>query len=166
MAVGWANGWTVPTLGNDTELTSVQLGPPSGDPNNAGTWGGFIRARTSGGDIADGRGNADRTNPYRNPFAGYYRGIAMGRPHTRWGGGFGLDGTIDVDGAGAARSTRYTGEFVGDFYGPSSTVTGPEETAGWWRIAGDAAPGTGGSGDDDYNDRAIGVVGSFGAKRQ
>ena len=35
-------------------------------------------------------------------------------------------------------SRRYTGEFVGDFYGPSLTTAGPEETARWWRIAGAA----------------------------
>ena len=47
----------------------------------------------------------------------------------------------------------------------SSTTAGPEETAGWWRIAGDAAPGSAGGGAANINERAIGVVGSFGAKR-
>ena len=148
MSEWWgAGGLNDPNL----ELTRVQLGAPEND------WG----VVNWGGEIQPG------TDQYRIPFAGYYRGTAAGFPHNRWGGGF---GGSDVDpsasgGEAAGRSTRYTGEFVGDFYGPSTNSAGPAETAGWWRIAGDADPGSAGGGASNVNTSAIGVVGSFGAKR-
>lgn len=50
---------------------------------------------------------------------------------------------------------RFGGEYRGRFYGPSTDMQGPEETAGWWRIVGGGA-----------NNEVHQVVGSFGARRQ
>ena len=69
-------------------------------------------------------------------------------PEDKWG---------DAQRAGAdevGEFYRFGGEYRGRFYGPSINMQGPEETAGWWRLAGGGA-----------NNEVHQVVGSFGAKR-
>ena len=80
------------------------------------------------------------------------RGRASGNPGGNWGDEGRASASI-ANGHHGHRQ-RWYGSWGGQFYGPATDTDGPAETAGWWRISGDAT-----------NNTVHQVVGSFGAKR-